>query len=329
MEVLSPLLAQEHFFERLDTTQLQPHIARLRAITAARFAAGHGDLSGWLAALEQLPNPSAGSLGLGEPAVRAGTPEDCDNATRGRIRELLLELHPWRKGPFELFGTYIDSEWRSDLKWARLADAISPLEGRLVLDVGCGNGYYGWRMLGAGAALVLGIDPGLRYNLQFHALRRLLGELPFGVLPLALEELPSGLACFDTVFSMGVLYHRRSPLDHLLALKDCLRPGGELVLETLVIDGDDGRVLLPEGRYAQMRNVWFLPSCPTLAGWLKRCGFREVALRGCSATRAEEQRSTQWMRFQSLADFLMPGDPTLTVEGLPAPLRAIFTARAY
>jgi tRNA (mo5U34)-methyltransferase len=267
-------------------------------------------------------------VGLNEPAVRAGLPVDCDEPTRQHLRALLMELHPWRKGPFELFGVHIDSEWRSDLKWGRLEGAIAPLSGRLVLDVGCGNGYYGWRMLGAGADLVLGIDPALRYNLQFHAVRRLLGALPFGMLPLALEDLPTGLACFDTVFSMGILYHRRSPLDHLLSLRGCLRPGGELVLETLVIDGGDDRALIPEGRYAQMPNVWFLPSCPALARWLRRCGFRDVALLNCSATTTTEQRSTEWMRFHSLRDFLMPDNPKLTVEGLPAPLRAIFTARS-
>ena len=56
---------------------------------------------------------------------------------------------------------------------------------------------------------------------------------------------------------MGVLYHRRSPIDHLLELKGCLQTGGELVLETLVIDGGLGEVLVPENRYAKMRNVWF------------------------------------------------------------------------
>ncbi|PMC22346.1 tRNA 5-methoxyuridine(34)/uridine 5-oxyacetic acid(34) synthase CmoB, partial [Klebsiella aerogenes] len=44
---------------------------------------------------------------------------------------------------------------------------------------------------------------------------------------------------------MGVLYHRRSPLDHLWQLKDQLAPGGELVLETLVIEGDENTVLVP------------------------------------------------------------------------------------
>jgi tRNA (mo5U34)-methyltransferase len=127
---------------------------------------------------------------------------------------------------------------------------------------------------------------------------------------------------------MGVLYHRRSPLDHLLELKDCLKSGGELVLETLVIDGEEGRVLVPEDRYAQMRNVWFIPSPETLVAWLKRCGYRNIRLVDVSRTTTDEQRATEWMRFQSLSDFLDPANSGRTREGYPAPQRAVFIAEA-
>ena len=147
------------------------------------------------------------------------------------------------------------------------------------------------------------------------------------LLPLAMESMPRNMQAFDTVFSMGVLYHRRSPIDHLLELKDCLRPGGELVLETLVIEGKDGQVLLPRGRYAKMRNTWFLPSPMTLCGWLERCGYRDVRLLSVTVTTIEEQRTTRWMRFESLTDFLDPKDPDRTLEGYPAPRRAMLLAR--
>jgi len=146
------------------------------------------------------------------------------------------------------------------------------------------------------------------------------------VLPLGIEDIPAELACFDTVFSMGVLYHRRSPLDHLFELRGCLRPGGELVLETLIIEGDEGTVFMPEGRYAKMRNVWFLPSIKTMLLWLRRCGFKEVVCVDTNRTSVKEQRSTEWMRFESLRDFLDPNDHSRTIEGHPAPLRAVFTA---
>ncbi|MBP6682857.1 MAG: tRNA 5-methoxyuridine(34)/uridine 5-oxyacetic acid(34) synthase CmoB, partial [Halioglobus sp.] len=219
-------------------------------------------------------------------------------------------------------------EWRSDWKWDRLAPAIDDLAGRRVLDVGCGSGYHCWRMLGAGAAEVIGIDPTPLFVLQYWALRKYLQRDEVWVLPLGIEQLPAKLQAFDSVFSMGVLYHRRSPLDHLLELRDCLRPGGQLVLETLVIEGGPGTSLVPEGRYARMGNVWFLPACDTLLGWLRKLGFVDCRLVDVGATSTDEQRSTDWMRFQSLADFLDPADRSKTVEGYPAPRRAIVTARA-
>jgi tRNA (mo5U34)-methyltransferase len=260
--------------------------------------------------------------------VRAASKPKLDTAARRRIRDLLQQLHPWRKGPFCLHGIEIDSEWRSNLKWDRLADSIAPLVGRTVLDVGCGNGYYCCRMAGAGADLVLGIDPTILYVMQFLAVARLLQVPAAAVLPFALEDLPAGMSGLDTVFSMGVLYHRRSPMDHLQSLRGLLRRGGELVLETLVLDGPGDRVLVPQGRYAKMRNVWFIPTTQALLVWLRRCGFRNARVVDVTPTTVQEQRSTDWMRFQSLADFLDPDDPTRTVEGLPAPQRGIFLADA-
>ena len=205
---------------------------------------------------------------------------------------------------------------------------ISPLTERTVLDVGCGSGYHMWRMLGAGARLVVGIDPMQLFLCQFEAVRKLLGDdRRAHLLPLGIEQLPE-LKAFDTVFSMGVLYHRRSPLDHLFQLKNQLVSGGELVLETLVIEGDEHDVLVPGERYAQMRNVWFIPSAAALQCWLEKCGFVDVRIVDFSRTSTEEQRRTDWMTTESLADFLDPHDSGKTLEGYPAPLRAVLVARS-
>lgn len=285
----------------------------------------HGKMPEWSKAIAQLPTLERDELVVDlQNGVAVNTAVSLDQRA---IEANLQALHPWRKGPFDLFGIHLDTEWRSDWKWARLADKITPLHGRVVLDVGSGNGYYGWRMVGAGAKLVVGLDPFLVYVMQYTAVQKLLQQGQNYVLPLGIEQLPPALAAFDTVFSMGVLYHRRDPFEHLLTLHDALRPGGELVLETLVIEGELGEVLVPEGRYAQMRNVWFIPSPPTLESWLRKAGFREVRLLDVTPTTTEEQRATPWMRFHSLTNFLDPDDPTRTIEGHPAPVRAIFTAQ--
>ena len=288
----------------------------------------YGDLPRWQAALAALPEIRAESVRLNASAVGATCAEPLAPALRSALEEALQGLHPWRKGPFDLFGVHIDTEWRSDWKWDRMAAELSPLAGRRVLDVGCGSGYHCWRMLGAGASEVIGIDPTPLFVLQFRAVQRYLQQPGIHVLPLAMQDVPPRLRAFDTVFSMGILYHRRSPLDHLLDLRDSLRPGGELVLETLVIEGGEGATLVPRGRYARMGNVWFLPSPATLLGWLRKLKFQDARLVDVSITSLEEQRRTPWMRFNSLADFLDPADSTRTVEGYPAPRRAVLIARA-
>jgi tRNA (mo5U34)-methyltransferase len=289
-----------------------------------------GDLPKWQAALGELPSLTARDLDF-KSGVKIGATDDCDEGQRQAVKTALMKLHPWRKGPFDLFGLGVDAEWRSDRKWQRVFPALEPLEDRLVLDVGCGNGYYCWRMLGAGAQRVIGIDPSPLFVHQFYAVKNyalLAGFAPaIDVLPLGIENLPNKLQAFDTVFAMGILYHRRSPMDTLLQLRDLLRPGGQLVLETLVIDDQPpGQVLVPEGRYASMANVWFIPSPSVLTGWLRKCGFKNPVCVDVCTTTTNEQRTTEWMTFQSLEDFLNKEDPQMTIEGHPAPCRGVFTA---
>jgi tRNA (mo5U34)-methyltransferase len=285
----------------------------------------HGKMAGWQRALHALPEVIPSRIEL-KTRVEIGCAEDVDHATAAQLREQLKAFHPWRKGPYSLFGVEIDTEWRSDWKWDRVLPHIQPLAGRRVLDIGCGNGYHGWRMRGEGAELVLGIDPTLISVMQYQVMQRYLDDQQHVVLPLGIEDVPADLACFDSVFSMGVLYHRRSPLDHLLELRGCLRSGGELILETLIVEGDEGTVFMPEGRYAKMRNTWFLPSIPTMMLWLRRCGFKNEVCVDTNRTSIEEQRQTEWMSYESLADYLDPDDHRKTIEGYPAPIRALFIA---
>ncbi|WP_295799267.1 tRNA 5-methoxyuridine(34)/uridine 5-oxyacetic acid(34) synthase CmoB [uncultured Microbulbifer sp.] len=287
-----------------------------------------GELPEWEAVLAGLPDLTPSSVTF-DSEVRAGNTDDATPAQRQQLEAQLRKLHPWRKGPWNLFDVFIDTEWRSDWKWDRVSPHLAPLQNRLVLDVGCGSGYHCWRQYGAGARRVVGIDPSAKFVAQFYASKKYLGmHRPVDVLPLGIEALPPQLQAFDTTFSMGVLYHRRSPLDHLRELRETLRPGGQLVLETLVIDGDPGECLVPEGRYAKMRNVWFFPTTATLESWLRKVGFVEPRTVDLDRTSLEEQRSTDWMRFESLVDFLDPADHRKTLEGHPAPLRATLVATA-
>ncbi len=309
------------FFDHIEETKLSPHLESMQKFIKTAFS--NNDIAKLQNAINNFPSISPSVIDLNNSTIQIGTEKDCTIEESSELRNQLMKLHPWRKGPYNLFGNFIDTEWRSDWKWDRIRDHISPLKNRNVLDVGCGNGYHCWRILGEEARSVIGIDPFLLSLFQFDAVKHFVGENPIWLLPYKMEEFPQSTSYFDTILSMGVLYHRRSPFDHLIELRDSLRDGGELVLETLVIDGKLGEILVPEKRYAKMRNVWFIPTTLTLELWLKRVGFKNIRLVDETKTTSEEQRKTGWMTFESLPDFLSPKNPNLTIEGYPAPKRAV------
>ncbi|MDH5258055.1 MAG: tRNA 5-methoxyuridine(34)/uridine 5-oxyacetic acid(34) synthase CmoB [Gammaproteobacteria bacterium] len=322
------MISYNTLFEKLDEAPFKKWLEILPAqIDQLLINSNNGNLKKWEKAIENLPDLTADNICLNSNSVTATSKIKISPADTQQLETQLRELMPWRKGPYQLFDTFIDTEWHSDWKWDRVIPHLSPLKNKTVLDVGCGNGYHSWRMLGEGADLVIGIDPSLLFIAQYQAIKKYIGEeKSVYVLPLKLEDVPMNLQGFDTVFSMGVLYHRRSPFDHLIHLLSLLKPGGELVLETLIIDGKEHEALVPEDRYAMMNNVWFLPSIPTLTHWLNRCGFQNIRVVDVNQTSTEEQRKTDWMTFNSLADFLHPDDHNLTIEGYPAPKRAVFVA---
>ena len=307
-------------------TRLQPWLNVLPQQLTDWQNAEHGDFGRWLKALNKIPQGAPNQVDI-KNSVTISNDTPFHEGELKKLESLLRAFHPWRKGPYTVHGIHIDTEWRSDWKWDRLLPHIEPLKGRTVLDIGCGSGYHLWRMRGEGAQFVVGIDPSDLFLCQFQAIKHFNPDENVHLLPLGVEALPE-LKAFDTVFSMGVLYHRRSPIDFLAQLKAQLRPGGELVLETLVIEGDENTVLVPTDRYAKMRNVWFIPSTAALKLWMERVGFKDVKIKDCAITTLDEQRKTDWMENESLVDFLDPTDTSKTIEGYPAPLRAILTAKA-
>jgi len=176
--------------------------------------------------------------------------------------------------------------------------------------------------------MVLGLEPQHSFYFQFQALQHYLGLDNIFSLPISFDAMPVTEKAFDTVFCMGVLYHRRSPMDMLIKIHNMMEEKGELIVENLVLNNHDDLCLFPEDRYAKMRNVFFIPSLKVMESWLKRSGFKDVRCIDISLTTLEEQRKTSWIQTESLDDFLDPYDRTLTVEGYPAPVRAVFVAKA-
>lgn len=290
----------------------------------------HGDIDRWIAVLDELESAIAdfdnrveASVDDGAVCVRFSDSELSSDAVQAAIDG----LHPWRKGPFCYQDNEIDTEWRSDWKYQRLADVGVDVQGRDVLDVGCGNGYFMFRMAMDGANSVLGVDPSWLFYCQFMLWQRRLRDERLLFLPLGVEAVPEKPS-FDLILSMGVLYHRKSPLEHLFSLKAMLREGGELLLETIVLPHDlasqSRELLTPVDRYAGMRNVWFIPTVTVLCDWLEKTGFRVDAVGELVKTTLTEQRQTKDMTWHSLNQFLT--DENTTIEGYAAPYRVMVRA---
>jgi len=313
--------------ERAEDAGLDRFARAVAPLAASRLSPSwNADIPSLEAIIRELGVFRGGHPGLRDGILSVGRGKHNSEELK-YLNELLKRLHPWRKGPLFLGDVFVDTEWRSDWKWQRVCPHISPLSGKVVLDVGCGNGYYALRMALEGARAVVGIEPFILNVFQFMALDALCVQDGVCVLPLGVEDIPADVHLFDTVFSMGLLYHRRDPLAHLQSLRRFLKIGGEVVVETLVLESDDEKLLVPEGRYAGMRNVWNIPSPSLLVSWMRDAGFKDVRIVDVTRTTVEEQRATEWMTNPSLVDYLDPDDTWKTIEGYPAPVRAVVTGR--
>ena len=274
-------------------------------------------------AIDALPEPEVTAREYGD-VVTAELNPSYEREAGAHIERVARMLMPWRKGPFRLGSLLIDSEWQSQIKYNLLAPHFD-LQGKVVGDVGCNNGYYLYRMLAESPAKLVGFDPSALYYSQFRFLERFFHsgiryEL-LGVEHLAFYEEP-----FDTLFCLGVLYHRSDPVATLKSLRKGLKKGGELFLDTFMIEGEEEVCLTPAGRYSKIPNIYFIPTISALKNWCHRAGFGEVEVLAVRRTDTREQRKTEWIETQSLENFLDPADPSRTVEGYPAPLRLYIRA---
>jgi len=276
----------------------------------------------WYKNLVQIEGFETVSVDFSGPVIRFGREEELDQNQHDLLFRSLKDLVPWRKGPFEFFGHRVDAEWRSDLKWNRLLEnGLEDLKGKIIADIGCNNLYYMFRMLDQDPALIVGFDPMDKYFYfhqfyqKFYKDPRLIFEL------LGIEEFPLYESFFDVVLFMGIIYHRRHPIDSLQALLKGMKKGGVCYLETLGIPGDDPYLLIPEDRYMTAPGYWFLPTWKGMENMMKRAGFKNVQTLDITPTTQKEQRKTEWINTYSLDDFLDPVDPSRTVEGYPAPIR--------
>ena len=247
-------------------------------------------------ALENLPELEPSSIELNNNKIIIGRESDISSSDFDKIKKNLLKLNPWRKGPFNIFGINIDTEWQSFIKWNRLKDHLGEIKNQKILDIGSSNGYYMFKLAALNPLMVLGVEPQHSFYYQYLALQKYLNLENVFCLPIKFETLPCMQDYFDTVFCMGILYHRKSPVEMLQAIHKLMRKGGNLIVENLVLESKQGLCLFPESRYAKMRNVFFIPDLKCMESWLVRAGFSNIQCIDVSKTTIEEQRQTDWIQ---------------------------------
>jgi tRNA (mo5U34)-methyltransferase len=274
-------------------------------------------------AILALPTPQNVQVKLGDTIEI--TPENLSEEDESYIYNTAKLIHPWRKGPFQLSKTFIDSEWRSNLKYNLLRPHFD-LKDKVVGDIGCNNGYYLFRMMEDNPKRLIGFDPSAITYCQFKFLDHFIeSEITYELL--GVEHLEYYEHRFDVLFCLGVLYHRADPIGMLKSLFKGLNEGGELILDTFMIDGEEDICLTPRDRYSKLRNIYFIPTVSALKNWCYRAGFDEIEVLATVKTKSEEQRRTDWIQTQSLDDFLDKNDQNRTVEGYPAPKRIYIKAK--
>lgn len=272
-------------------------------------------------ALKNLPNVKVENIKLDDVIEIEGEISKEDLLS---LKEIALLMRPWRKGPFKIFDIFIDSEWRSYIKYNLLKPYFN-LENKSVADIGCNNGYYMFRMLKENPKEIVGFDPSALFKTQFDFINSFIkSDIVFEML--GVEHLPFYEKKFDTIFCLGVLYHRSDPVSTLKALKKGLNPNGELFLDTFFIESNEEIALIPRGRYSKIPNIYFIPSIKALSNWCERAGFKDFIVLEKRVTDTKEQRKTDWIYGESLDNFLDPNDSSKTIEGYPAPRRVYIKA---
>jgi tRNA (mo5U34)-methyltransferase len=277
---------------------------------------------------ESVRHIRAAKCDFSRDVVIIGSRDELPGSDREKVYKAMRDFMPWRKGPFEVFGIGIDAEWRSERKWNRLLPQLPDLQDKIVADIGCNNGYYMFRMVHHKPKLVIGFEPYLQHYFTFKALNGFAGCENLSCELLGVEHAGLFKKSFDIVFLMGILYHRASPIEVLREIRTSIRPGGVLIVESQGIPGKEPWAFFPEQRFAKVPGTYFVPTAACLSNWLSRAGFAEVKIFFSHPMSNQEQRRTEWMVFESYDDFIDKADPSLTVEGYPAPIRIFARAES-
>ena len=164
-------------------------------------------------------------------------------------------------------------------------DASAGLQGKRVLDVGCGGGILSEAMAAQGAE-VTGIDMG-EAPLEVARLHLLESGLEVNYLRIPVEEMAREQpASFDVVTCMEMLEHVPDPGSVIQACHDLVKPGGRVFFSTLnrnpksylfaIIGAEYVLNMLPRGTHDYAKFI--RPS--ELASWVRQAGLETTDITG-------------------------------------------------
>lgn len=286
----------------------------------------HGNKELWKDILLSLPAIESPIFKVEDGIINIGSKNDIGTKDFDKLKNLLLELSPWRNGPYNLFGIDIDSEWKSYMKWDRLKDNIPNLKNKNICDIGCNNGYHMMRALEASPNLIVGFDRTPLYIIQFLIFKYYLKHINnIFALPIPFEDYDVEEILFDIVFLFGVLYHKKNPFSFLNSIKEKMSSGGYIIIETLVSDSSRDIEIEKGKTYVGMHNIYTIYTEDNFISNLSEQDFINIKCIDRSKTYSIEQRSTEWMNSHSLENFMISDNQT--IDGYDRPSRAIFIAQ--
>lgn len=119
------------------------------------------------------------------------------------------------------------------------------LRGARVVDLGCANGLFALAAERRGAAEVLAVDH-TRHNIDSlnEIILPHLGSRIRAVHENVMNFTPDRYGQFDVVIFAGVLYHLRYPFFALRIVRDLVKEGGRLILETGIMEDFNRNALI-------------------------------------------------------------------------------------
>lgn len=172
------------------------------------------------------------------------------STARRRIGDRLVDAIARRPAGIIGRAAYRNGPKAHEPSFAAILDALGPLAGLRVLEVGCGPGVLIERALAAGARSVTGLD----HSADMLAIAAVRNEAAIADGRLQLHHgdacrLPFGDQAFEIVMSANMFFFIADPATALTETFRVLAPGGHLALATI-----KGPLPRPS-----LRNWWLLP----------------------------------------------------------------------